>query len=49
MIMTAEGPVSMCEHNTRRDEYILKPIALPGRPYAFDPRTGALAPRPSAR
>jgi len=26
MIMTAEGPVSMCEHNSRRDEYILKPI-----------------------
>lgn len=26
MIMTAEGPVSMCEHNARRDEFILKPI-----------------------
>ncbi len=26
MIMTSDGPVSMCEHNARRDEYILKPI-----------------------
>jgi len=26
MIMTADGPVSMCEHNARRDEFILKPI-----------------------
>lgn len=47
MIMTAEGPVSMCEHNARRDDYISKPVALPGRPYAFDPRTGALTPRPA--
>ena len=45
MIMTAEGPVSMCEHNARRDDYILKPMGLPGRPLAFDPRTGVLAPR----
>jgi uncharacterized radical SAM superfamily Fe-S cluster-containing enzyme len=28
MVMTAEGPVSMCAHNARRDEFILKPIAL---------------------
>ena len=41
MIMTADGPVSMCEHNARRDDYILKPLPLPGRPaVAFDPRTG---------
>lgn len=26
MVMTAEGPVSMCEHNASRDEFILKPI-----------------------
>ena len=26
MVMTADGPVSMCEHNAHRDEYILKPI-----------------------
>jgi len=28
MVMTAEGPVSMCEHNARRDEYILKPLQV---------------------
>jgi tetraether lipid synthase len=47
MIMTAEGPVSMCEHNARRDDYILKPIALPGGPGAFDPRTGAVTAGPA--
>jgi uncharacterized tellurite resistance protein B-like protein len=26
MVMTADGPVSMCEHNARRDEFILKPL-----------------------
>ena len=31
MVMTAEGPVSMCAHNARRDEYILKPIHVTGR------------------
>jgi pyruvate-formate lyase-activating enzyme len=30
MVMTEDGPVSMCEHNSRRDAYILKPIVLPG-------------------
>lgn len=28
MVMTNEGPVSMCEHNARRDEFILKPLAV---------------------
>lgn len=28
MVMTAGGPVSMCEHNARRDEYILKPVRV---------------------
>jgi pyruvate-formate lyase-activating enzyme len=26
MVMTADGPVSVCEHNAHRDEYILKSI-----------------------
>ncbi len=26
MVMTAKGPVSMCEHNAHRDEYILQPL-----------------------
>jgi len=29
MVMTDDGPISMCEHNARRDEFILKPIVLP--------------------
>ncbi len=28
MVMTAQGPVSMCEHNANRDEYILQPITF---------------------
>lgn len=31
MVMTDDGPVSMCAHNARRDDYILKPLALPVR------------------
>ena len=43
MVMTEEGPVSMCEHNARRDDYILKPSALPDsgeQRVVFDPRSG---------
>jgi pyruvate-formate lyase-activating enzyme len=36
MLMTAEGPISMCEHNAHRDEFVLKPIA-------FRRRDGSLA------
>lgn len=28
MVMTAEGPVSMCAHNARRDEHILAPLQI---------------------
>ena len=28
MVMTAQGPVSMCEHNARRDDFILQPLEL---------------------
>ncbi len=48
MVMTEEGPVSMCEVNDRRDEFILKPIALPrgaGARGFWDPRTGERASR----
>lgn len=44
MVMTADGPVSMCEHNAERDRYILKPISFlrrDGSPVHYDP----LAPR----
>jgi len=39
-VMSASGPVSMCAHNARRDEYILKPIILrdaDGRSVIFEP------------
>jgi len=26
MVMTDEGPISMCEHNAKRDDFILKPL-----------------------
>jgi hypothetical protein len=44
MVMTEDGPVSMCEHNSRRDEFILKPITLPvavNGQAAWNPRDGA--------
>ncbi len=50
MVMTENGPVSMCEHNARRDEFILKPIALPTVPAGralWNPLDGTLQP-PSA-
>ena len=40
MVMTATGPVSMCEHNARRDEFILAPITFRRRDGSlvdFDP------------
>ncbi len=30
MVMTPDGPLSMCAHNAKRDDYILRPIAVPG-------------------
>ena len=27
-VMTPNGPMSMCEHNSRRDEFILQPVLL---------------------
>ena len=31
MVMTAEGPVSMCEHNAKRDDFILTPFTVEKR------------------
>ena len=31
MVMTADGPVSMCKHNAERDEHILKPLVYTDR------------------
>lgn len=40
MVMTSDGPVSMCEHNAHRDNYIMKSIAfhvLDGTPKLYHP------------
>ena len=29
MVMTPDGPMSMCAHNAKRDEFILRPIPVP--------------------
>ncbi len=44
MVMTSDGPVSMCEHNAHRDNYILKPIAfhaLDGTRKVYHPLSGS--------
>jgi 7,8-dihydro-6-hydroxymethylpterin dimethyltransferase len=44
MIMTADGPVSMCQHNARRDDYILKPLRLRSDPgTVFEPLRGRIS------
>ncbi len=45
MVMTEQGPVSMCEMNSRRDDFILDPVRLPAHaagPRFFDPHTGRI-------
>jgi hypothetical protein len=44
MVMTEDGPVSMCAHNARRDAFLFKPVAHgPGGEKLFDPRTGTIS------
>ncbi|MEO7744422.1 MAG: radical SAM protein [Usitatibacter sp.] len=51
MVMTAEGPMSMCVHNAKRDDYLLLPSAVKrgARLRYFNPATGALEDRIPAR
>jgi hypothetical protein len=45
MVATAEGPLSMCLHNAKRDEYILKPIRMKAEATVakfWDPLTGGV-------
>jgi hypothetical protein len=51
MVATRDGPLSMCLHNARRDEYLLRPIALgrPGAPVFWHPVTGRTSGAPPAR
>jgi pyruvate-formate lyase-activating enzyme len=46
MVMTANGPVSMCAHNARRDEFILKLLTIPteGGQALWNPLSGATLP-----
>ncbi len=46
MVMTEEGPVSMCEHNARREDFIRRPVRIGGEEgidRVFDPVTGKTA------
>lgn len=49
MVQTAEGPISMCLHNAKRDAFILKPLEVAGQGW-WDPLTGETraAPVPDA-
>ena len=41
MVMTAQGPISMCMHNAKRDDYILQPVKVGGlSPAVWNPLTG---------
>lgn len=46
MVMTPEGPISMCVHNAKRDDYLLVPAEVKrnNRLLYFNPVTGALEP-----
>jgi molybdenum cofactor biosynthesis enzyme MoaA len=47
MVATAEGPVSMCLHNARRDSFITQSFQLEGQSETrlWDPLTGTVGPR----
>ena len=46
MVMTADGPISMCAHNARRDEFILKPLSIEagGARALWNPLSGKMLP-----
>ena len=44
MVMTGQGPMSMCLHNAKRDEYILKPVAQNDGKTQWNPLTGKAEP-----
>ncbi len=41
MVQTAQGPISMCTHNAKRDDFILQPLSVEGQ--VWNPLTGELA------
>jgi hypothetical protein len=44
-VMTGHGPISMCLHNARRDDFILAPVTVESGDHAqfFDPLSGQLS------
>ncbi len=44
MVASPDGPVSMCAHNARRDDYLLRPAAVRGG--YWDPVTGCTCAQP---
>ncbi len=47
MVATAEGPISMCLHNAKRDDFLLRPLSLADGTW-WDPATGRAMPTPPA-
>jgi 7,8-dihydro-6-hydroxymethylpterin dimethyltransferase len=43
MVMTGDGPISMCMHNAKRDDFILKPVKV-AEGVVWDPLTGRESP-----
>lgn len=44
LVMTADGPVSRCAHDARRDDCLLKPAAFDADgPRMFDPLSGTVS------
>ena len=43
MVATGDGPISMCLHNAKRDEFILKPVRVKQQGAWWDPLTGKIA------
>lgn len=48
MVMTPQGPISMCMHNAKRDDYILQPIQLKTKE-VWQPLTGKKEASPVAQ
>lgn len=46
MVQTAEGPISMCLHNAKRDDFILQPLPVEGQAGQWQPLTGRIEAAP---
>jgi 7,8-dihydro-6-hydroxymethylpterin dimethyltransferase len=48
MVMTGQGPISMCMHNAKRDEFILQPFKMDEGKKVWNPLTGTATPPAAA-